>query len=208
VPKINYRAGKTKKLDSMVFYNKIDRYCSDHDTICIALELWDINQTYCKVIFLCFKSYLYSLLQKKTKNKIKKEKNKTIIQLLDFPWILHILFNIHYAKMKKEKRYIFLKTVCFSIQRILLFLVFVHSTCLFPLHVKLCSYSFWFVLLFIKTNGITAWHKEILTKDVDESMERCTFFLSMFHTKQFSIYFVYICRTCFQLCFFIFLFCT
>jgi hypothetical protein len=30
VPKINYKAGKTKKLDSLVFCNKIDRYALKH----------------------------------------------------------------------------------------------------------------------------------------------------------------------------------
>ena len=42
----------------------LDTYWSDHDTIGITLELWDIHQTYCKIIFLCFKAYLSSLLHK------------------------------------------------------------------------------------------------------------------------------------------------
>jgi hypothetical protein len=41
VPKINYREGKTKQLDSMVFYNKIDRYALKHRNM-ILQYVWCI----------------------------------------------------------------------------------------------------------------------------------------------------------------------
>jgi hypothetical protein len=61
-----------------------------------------------------------------------------------------------------------------------------YITLAFSLHVNLCSYSFCFVLLFIETNWKTRRCKELLTRDVEESMQRCVFsaraLLELLHT--------------------------
>jgi hypothetical protein len=71
----------------------------------------------------------------------------------------------------------------------------------FSLHVNLCSCPFCFVLFFIETNRKTGQGKELLTRNVEESMQRCIF-LPVFHIQLFFIYSVYICCTGLQLCFF------
>jgi hypothetical protein len=67
--------------------------------------------------------------------------------------------------------------------------------------VNLCSCPFCFVLFFIETKWRTGHDKEVLTRSLEESMQRCIF-LPVFHIQLFFIYSVYICYTNLQLCYF------
>ena len=91
-------------------------------------------------------------------------------------------------------------TICYSIPFILFYLLYVHIPC-FSLHVNLRSCPFCFVPLFIETNKKIGQGKEILTKNVEESMQRCIL-LPVFHIQLFFIYSVYICCIGLQFCFF------
>jgi hypothetical protein len=73
---------------------------------------------------------------------------------------------------------------------------------LFSLHVNLFSCPFHFVFFFfIETKWRTAHGREVLTKSLEESMQRCIF-LPVFQIQLFFIYSVHICYTNLQLCYF------
>jgi hypothetical protein len=100
-----------------------------------------------------------------------------------------------------KKKWYILITLSVTLFLLFYFIYSMYIFLAFSLHVNLCSCPFCFVIFFIETNRKNGQGKELLTRNVEESMQRCIL-LPIFHIQLFFIYFVYICSTGLQFFFF------